>query len=470
MISEELTGGLGVRRKIGICLLACMTFLGGCTTQTASIETDGMKKVDSFNLENNASYSDQGEVEEVLETYASEDGLCKIRKHATYYEVDLDYEKGTPAKVGTAYGRMILESIPEYETTFEPYLFENIRLGFDGRQIHYDTLEKRIRTLFDSLPAEYKEEVDAFAKAISEGEEGFEENGQLSYIEAVTMQMIPDALRPTACSALSLWGSKTKSGERITMRNLEWNIGSAGQMTKIHAVVHLKKGDRSITAISMLGVLDIITAVNDDGVMVGILDVGSVQNVPYVYEGKKCYTFALRYALEEFTTAREFGEYMNHESGDFTWCHNLILSDKKESFCVEDATKEVADTGLAKSMLRSADTPIHEGLTWNSKDSLCIVNSFTGKGNQDGFSISRSNLVRFMKYDQWVSEKDKFSVADVKGIMAKEVVDQSEVSNVHNNATVHTVILDYDTGRIQVAFTKGDCAEDVPVYLEIGHY
>ena len=137
---------------------------------------------------------------------------------------------------------------------------------------------------------------------------------------------------------------------------------------------------------------------------------------------------------------------------------------------MEDVTKEVADTGLAKSMLRSADTPIHEGLTWNSKDSLCIVNSFTGKGNQDGFSISRSNLVRFMKYDQWVSEKDKFSVADVKGIMAKEVVDQSEVSNVHNNATVHTVILDYATGRIQVAFTKGDCAEDVPVYLEIGHY
>ena len=66
--------------------------------------------------------------------------------------------------------------------------------------------------------------------------------------------------------------------------------------------------------------------------------------------------------------------------------------------------------------------------------------------------------------------EDKFSVADAKGLMAKEVVDEYIVSNVHNSGNVHTVIVDYATGKIHVSFTKGDCAEDIPRFLEVGSY
>ena len=47
----------------------------------------------------------------------------------------------------------------------------------------------------------YRQEIESFAKVMADGEEGYSENGVLSYIEVLTMQMIPDALRPTACSA-----------------------------------------------------------------------------------------------------------------------------------------------------------------------------------------------------------------------------------------------------------------------------
>ena len=53
-----------------------------------------------------------------------------------------------------------------------------------------------------------------------------------------------------------------------------------------------------------------------------------------------------------------------------------------------------------------------------------------------------------------------FTVAEMKGIMAHEVVDQYEVVNVHNSGTVHTVIVDYATGDIHVAFTIGGCADE----------
>ena len=82
----------------------------------------------------------------------------------------------------------------------------------------------------------------------------------------------------------------------------------------------------------------------------------------------------------------------------------------------------------------------------------------------------QGNIDRFAKYDLWVNEKEKFSAADVKALMAKERVKEYGVVNIHNSGTVHTVILDYSTGNIQVAFTKDYYAEDVPEYVTVGHF
>lgn len=455
--------------KAGALILISCFCLTACRAEGVDIDTKGMVKVASNNVEKKVLYSDESIREEVLASYVSDDGLCSIKKYPSYYDVILDYEKGSPAEVGKAYADTIVKAVPDYSAFLEPYLYENVRTLFDGRDINYQALEKRILTLKDSVPQEYKEEIESFALAVSDGEEGFKENGKLSYIEAIMMHMIPDSLRPTACSALSLSGSKTKSGKRISMRNLEWNTGSESQITTIHSVTHMKKGDRSITSISFLGILDIITAVNDDGVMIGILDVGSVNKEPYISEGKKCYTFEVRKALEEFKSARKAGEYLVAESGDFSYCHNLLITDPQEAFCAENASSEVASTGKAKSVLRDERTELIGALSWDSPDSLCIVNSFASKGNQDGFSGEPGNIVRFCKYNSWVSEKDKFSVADVKGIMAHEVVDQYENINVHNSGTVHTVIVDYESGKIHVSFTHG-IAEDIPEFTDIGEY
>ena len=459
------------KNLISFLLITGMTLsMCGCGSNVESIRSEGMKKVGSLYVEEEVKYTDESEKEEVLESFSSTDGLCVIDKYPTYYDVTLDYEKGEPEAVGKAYAETILEVVPDFAESFEPYLHENIRLAFDGREVNNEALEKRINTLIDSLPEDYKTEVISFAKTISQGEEGYAENGKISYIEALTMQIIPDALRPTACSALSLGGEKTVSGERISIRNLEWHAGSENQFAELHAVTHMKKGDRSLTSISILGLLDMITAVNDDGVMIGILDVGSLEGMPFIYEGKKCYTFEIRYALENYDNARDAGEYLVGESGDFTWCHNLLCTDEKDAFCCEDATSEVQATGNAKSVLRTTDSELMEGLQWDTPDALCIVNTFATKGNQDGFTPMEFNTTRFVKYNKWVSEKDKFSVADVKGLMAREVVDQYEVSNVHNSGTVHTVIVDYATGKIHVSFTKDETAEDVPRFIEVGEY
>ena len=460
----------GFNKLISALSAAALFFsLCGCTS-SAQITSDGMVKVGSMNVESPTHYTDESPAEDAVGEFTSENGLCTIVKYPSYYDVTLDYEKGTPAEVGAAYAETILKAVPDYEMVFEPYLFENIRNAFSGRDIRYDSLEKRIMSLVSNLPDEYREEVESFAKAIADGEEGYLENGKLSYIEALTMQMIPDALRPTACSALSIGGTRTVSGERLSLRNLEWSLGSSAQMTQIHAVTFMKKGENSITAISVLGLLDMITAVNDDGVMIGILDVGTVNRMPFVYEDKKSYTFDIRYALEKYDNAEDAAKYLSGESGSYTWCHNLLVTDKDDAFCCENATAEAEADGRAHSVIRTPDSELMDGLNWDTPDTLCIVNSFATVGNQDGFSGDPGNMIRFVKYNNWVSETEKFSVADLKGIMAREVVDQYVVTNVHNSGTVHTVIVDYATGDIHVAFTIGECAEDIPEYILVGNY
>ena len=442
--------------------------LSGCGNKAAveinSLEV--MKPVDSYLTKEVREYKDEGTKETSVSTLSSEDGLCVIKVMPSYYDVTLDYEKGDRASVGKAYGTLIRERMPDYIDVMEPYIFENIRMAYGGNYTEA-AVETREKVLFESWRQEYREEISAFAEAISGGVHGIAEDGKLSYEEAVLAQMIPDALRPTCCSALSLWGSKTSTGDRITLRNLEWNLGSDNQMGKIHAVTHMKNGDRSLTAISALGLLDIISGINDNGVFAAILDVGSVQDEAYVCEGKKCYTMDLRFALEECSTARDLGEFMVRESGNYTWCHNLIITDSNDSFCAEDCVSQVVESGYGKSVLRDCNTPILKGLSWDSQDSLCVVNSFASEGNQDGFSGSNSNIIRFAKYNEWVKAKDKFSPKDVKELITQETVDQYAVQNVHSAGSAQLILIDYHTGSVQVAFSGPDGVTDKPDFIEV---
>lgn len=457
-------------------LTVAFVFLGGCSNnhptyenfQTPEYQASTLVPVDTYDTKEVKEYTNEGIIEEVIATYESEDGICKILVYPSYYDVTLDYENADPESVGGAYAETIAKSFPDFEAVMEPYIYENIRMAFDG-SYDSDAVEARMNTLYNNLPDDYKKEINGFANKLSNGERGFEENGKISYEEAVIIQMIPDALRPTSCSALSLWGEKTVSGEGITLRSLEWQLGSDNQMGRVNAVTHIKNGEKSLTTFGILGLLDVLSAINDDGVFIAILDVGSMKNEPYVCEGKQCYTFDIRYALENYDNATDVGNYVIANSSNYTWCHNLLITDKNNSYCAEDCVKEVADKGDGFSILRDADTPLMEGLTWDSKDSLCIVNSFATQGNQDSFRGSGNNLIRFEKYNKWVDEKDKFSVKDVKDMITSEQVNQYDVATVHNMNVVQLIIVDYETGDIQVAFTGTDGPMDKPDFIYIGN-
>ena len=491
---------LRIKYYAAVLLCACMMALSGCSNGTASYDGFERKVASQSSLVpvdsvfDSQSYEGEDALYEETEvTFSSDDGLCVIEKKPSYYDVTLDYTKGDYYAVGSAYAEAIKRLDVDFVGVLEPYLYENVKMAFPSLNEDYSPVVDRINVLLTNIPEDYRNEMEGFAKTISDGKTGMENDGILSYEEALLMHMVPDTLRGTNCNALSVWGKKTESGERIISRTLEWTLGSENQMCSAHAVTHFKmpEGKKSYTTFSVLGMLDMLTGINENGVFAGILDVGSEVN--YVCEGKKCYTYELRYALENMDDARSVGEYMVSESKNFTYSHNVFINDKENTFVAEDCAVDLEDEDTRKdfiegleldvndkdlenilreyggfSILREADTPLIDGIKWDNPDSLCVVNSFMTEGNRDYLTGGGNNLVRFSKFNAWVGEKDKLTLADVKSIVTRETIDNnSKFQKIHSDNVFHTIIYDYGTGEMDITFTGTEGVQNHPEFVRV---
>ena len=481
---------------MGVCSIA----LSGCSNGTASYDgferkvaaKSSLTSVDSV-LDSQSYESEVAKYEETVMTFSSDDGLCVIEKKPSYYDITLDYTKGDYYAVGSAYAETIKKIDVEFAGVLEPYLYENVKMAFPNLNEDYTPVLDRINILLTQIPEEYRNEMEGFAKTISDGKTGMENDGILSYEEALLMNMVPDTLRGTNCNALSVWGEKTASGERIISRTLEWTLGSENQMCSAHAVTHFKmpEGKKSYTSFSVLGMLDMLTGINESGVFVGILDVGSEDN--YVCEGKKCYTYELRYALENMDDARSVGEYMVSESKNFTFSHNVFINDKENTFVAEDCAVNLEDEATRQSyiegleldakdeniedilreyggysVLRDVNTPLIDGIKWDNPDSLAVVNSFMTEGNRDYLTGVGNNLVRFSKFNAWVGEKDRLTLADVKSIVTRETMDNNaKFQKIHSDNVFQTIIYDYGTGEMDITFTGTEGVQNHPEFVRV---
>ena len=174
---------------LSITIAALPLLFGGCAQAALVTGAGSMIKVGSVNVEEEAHYSDESTADELIASFASQDGLCEIKQYASYYDVTLDYEKGSPEEVGAAYAATLKEAAPHYEAVIEPYLYENMRHSFGGRNVNYDALTERIMTLEAAIPDEYRKEIESFV----------EEHYDTEYLnenESSHFNPIKDSIRP----------------------------------------------------------------------------------------------------------------------------------------------------------------------------------------------------------------------------------------------------------------------------------
>ncbi|MCR4645356.1 MAG: hypothetical protein K5695_08105 [Oscillospiraceae bacterium] len=403
--------------------------------------------------------------EPTLRTVRSADGICVIDCKESYYDVTLDYTQGSYYAAGAAYAEAIRLVREDYAAYCEGYLYENIKAAFPNLNNDYSGIQKRVETIYNTLDRKYQEEIDGFADKMDEGAEGFAEDGILSHDEVVLMQLVPDVLRGTSCSALTASGEATATGERITCRVLEWQLGSENQMCSGHSVLHVQNGDKSYVSVSMLGFLTILTAVNDDGLLLGELDVGSFHDVPYKLDGKTSYTYALRYALEEFSTAKEAADHLTKNAARYPYCVNVLCTDAQDAYIAELAVNEKD----GEPVIRDGGSALNDGLVWDDPAYLCAVNSFAAKGNADGLVHNVDNIVRWNRYADLFCGQQDLTLDRFKELMTSEKTDNT-LTRIRSAGLVHMLIADYSTHRMQAILTGTEGVTDEQVFVDLGSW
>lgn len=403
--------------------------------------------------------------EKTNRTVRSSNGLCVIECRDSYYDVTLDYENGSYYDVGAAYAEAIKLAYDGYAELFEGYIFEDIKAAFNDLNDDYTGIENRAEKFRSALDKDYADELRGFADTISGNSQGIREDGIFSKEEAVLTQFIPDVLRRTACSAISADGSVTSTGERLTCRLLEWQLGSDNQLCSAHAVVHMKNGEKSFVSVSNLGFLTILTAVNNDGVMLGELDVGSGSMVEYSCENKTSYTYEIRYALENFTTAREAAEYLTANAHRYPYCVNVLATDKDNAVIAELAVDAEDGTPL----IRDSSTPLHDGIRWGSSDYICAVNSFAAKGNSDKLNYYPNNIIRWNRYNELFCGEKSLSPERMRQLMTSERTD-NELVRIRSSELLHMVIADYSTCTLQAILTDTEGVDDEQAFIDLGSW
>ena len=403
--------------------------------------------------------------EKAQQTVTTGNGACVLSFMGSYYDVTLDFSKGTHYEVGAAYAEAAQQIKEDYANISEGYLYENIRAAFTNLEEDYSAVERRTEIIFQTLRQEYQEEINGFADTICGGEEGFVQDGFLSREEAILLQLVPDVLRGTACSAISADGSTTASGERITCRILEWELGSEKQLCQAHTLIHMRNGSESFTSVGYLGCMTILTGINQAGLMLSEYDVGSRENVPYTTKDKRSYTFDMRYILEHETSAQKAAAYFRDNAAHYPYCVNVLCTDAEDACVTELVVTQEDGTPI----VRDSSTALHDRLVWEDPAYLCVVNAFAAKGNSDLLTYSASNVIRWDRYNALFCGQRQLTLDRFKELMTCEKTDNHLV-RIRGEGMVHMVIADYDTHHLQAILTGTEGVTDAQDFIDLGDW
>jgi hypothetical protein len=384
-----------------------------------------------------------------------------ISDRGNYYDVVLDFSSGlSHGRIGETYAKGILEVVPDYVALLDSYLDEQIT-----NKDYYKDIIARCHDIKKHVREEYLDEIEAMARIWSETEENIAGDGKLSKDEVYLFNLLPDAYRPSQCSAVAVFKERSATGKNIIGRNLDWFGGSKKQIPRIQSIITMKYKDKNVCFIGYMGYMGAITGFNDSKIFAAIVD--SPTGVTYTSQGKRSYTMDLRYALETKSSINEVFEYMADPYKYYAFNHNIILGDPDETKIFENnISGDGIDDKPVQRALRSSDSPLNDEISWGISNAIGCVNSFMLKGNHDNHTSDDYNTKRWNNMrKQLLTKGETVTVDELKDVICYDngtPGNFQESGDLYNKLTQYTVIFQPDTMELEVAFPL----RDKPGYLK----
>jgi len=375
-----------------------------------------------------------------------------------YWEVHIDYSSGDRYNIGREYGTKVLSMVPDYEAGGDAYVAASVS-GLPP-EITYEVIIERALEIYKNIQSQYKDEIEGFASVLSGGTVNIMGDGKLSRDEFVVLNFLGDVCTPISCSATAVFGSKSATGQTIVGRNLDWST-STGSPTastndnteaaaKSAAVFYLKTGEKQVVSFGSLGWIGIITGINSDGIFVANLysEIGA----SYSAVGKSSVMLDIREALETLSTIDEVGAFLEDPSRVYGYHNNMFIADKNIAKVLENDFEH-------NRALRSVDSELNDGVTWDVPDAIACVNAFVLKGNFDNFTGIKGNTVRWASFETLLGPNgDTVNIDQVRTIMSYHE------GFIYNQGTFNSMAYSYSENRMELWF--GTYVED-PQYETI---
>ncbi|MFW6029793.1 MAG: C45 family autoproteolytic acyltransferase/hydrolase [Halanaerobiales bacterium] len=370
--------------------------------------------------------------------------VVMIEEKDGYYMVNLNYDSGLSHEdIGRIYGMEIVEKVEGFEEKIDQYLLYLTQYG-----ISEQTMFAGVENIKSNVNSAYIDEINGIASYLS-GDVDQLGDGKLSYNELLMFNFFGDIFAMDSCSAVSVYGERSKDSSTIVGRNLDWFVGLNDEITGLQAVKKYNNNDHSIVSIATLGYMGVITGFNNDQVFGAHLI--SSTNQDFFGLNTRSYAMDLRYALENGNNMEEVADYINNDN--YSVSHLVYLADSEDSKVLENYT---GDSEV--NQLRTSNSSIRAD--WDISDSIAAVNAFMLPDNPDNFSTSSGNTARWNSIIEQLSAKgDNVSFEDVKDVITYysgntpgSHADGDLYSINGYNVTTQTIVFKPETYELEVFF------------------
>jgi len=400
-------------------------------------------------------------------------GGVSIQNKGAYYEVVMDYTGRTHRQMGRSLATEIQRVVPVYEATMDSILKKQLALLYEFTQVDFFPIAvARAHAIFKNVPQEYQEELYGMQE-VFDYRSDVPGDGRLSANELLVMELFPDVLRPTACSASAAFGSSSVTGKTVLGRNLDWFTAPLRDAANIQAVTTMKNGEKTTCNISVLGFLSAGSQFNSHKVFGALLDAEIPEMLyPADVSKKRSYAFDLRYALENFTTLEQVAEFMG--KNDYAFNHLIFLADENKAAVLEN------NIGWVGRGLRTSGSTLREGLSWGIADTVATVNDFRLPNNYYNPG-DKSNSQRWKSFQDLYAASQlsgKIDVERMKGIAGYYGTGGDDeqgalfLSNLkdYKYSTMQSIILRMDTMEMWIHFSPtGGVMPLKPTYIRVSH-
>jgi isopenicillin-N N-acyltransferase like protein len=230
---------------------------------------------------------------------------------------------GTPEEIGRQKAELTAEVVRKLAS------YPRLLLERSSRKDRWPEYLEMGKALAQRLPADYREEMQAFA-----------DRSGIDRDMGIIANVLPDIYRGNiSCSALIVGAEKSATGGPLFGRNLDFY--TLGLLDKYSLVtVHRPKGKHAFAAIGFPGLFGCLSGMNDAGLALAVHEVFFARDGSPMFNPKGMpYTFCFRQMLEQCATVEEASKMLR--ATERTTILSLSMCDPRHSVVLEMTPKSV---------------------------------------------------------------------------------------------------------------------------------